>query len=190
MTSLDRTNRDLRLVAGTPGELRAELLDAVFRLRYDVFHTQLGWQVSAEEGRERDEFDAAGTQYVLAVDDDRVLGTCRLVSTTGPYMIRDVFPAALGGLVPPSSQGMWEMSRLAVAPGQPFAEGLGTVAVSVIAAALDRIDELGGDTMLVFSHRDVERKIRDAGFAVERLAPPIRIEGKACTAYTLAARAR
>lgn len=189
-SSLDLADRDLCVITGSPGDghLTPELVDAILRLRFDVFHTQLGWQVTSDNGRERDEFDSIPPQYIAVVDhDDRVLGTCRLLPTTGPYMIRDTFPAALGGLTPPACPNTWEMSRLAVAPGEPFAEGFGAVATAVINAALEHIVTLGGHTMLVFSHQDVERKIRRSGFEVESLAPPIRIEGKACTAYLLSA---
>ncbi|MFI6867013.1 acyl-homoserine-lactone synthase [Nocardia sp. NPDC050406] len=182
---------DLRMVCGHRGDLGLPLLDEIYRLRYDIFRTQLGWDVTGDDGREMDEYDTATTYYVAAVDrDNRLLGTCRLRATTGSYMVRDTFPSALGNLTPPSSPLIWEMSRLAVAPGQPFAEGFGPVATSVVAAALDLVGDLGGDTMLVFSHQDVERKIRAAGFTVRRVAPPIRIDGKACTAYTLPVGAR
>src|SRR3546814_13625445 len=44
----------------------------------------------------------------------RVVGTWRMLPTTGPYMLRDVFPQLLDGLPPPCGPRIWEGSRFAV----------------------------------------------------------------------------
>ena len=101
--------------AGEPG-LGAPLMDSMYRLRCAVFHERLHWRVRAEHGREHDWFDLIGPQYVIAHEDPaRALGCCRLLPTTGPNMLRDIFPYLLEDGPPPNAPEIWEVSRFAVA---------------------------------------------------------------------------
>ncbi|RMI30097.1 acyl-homoserine-lactone synthase [Nocardia stercoris] len=172
----------------TGDRISPDLLDAMFRLRNEVFHRRLNWKVQSRNGREFDEFDRLAPHYVLVVDNctAELLGSCRLLPTTGPYMIRDVFPQSLGDLRSPAHPQIWELSRLVVSPGQPFAgPRFGPVATLVVDAAVRCLAGLGARELVVFSHLDVERKFRNTGYPVTRLADPITIEAKLCTAYSM-----
>ena len=64
---------------------------------------------------ERDWFDDFGPTYVLAYDRAAdLVGAWRLLPTTGPYMLRDVFPDLLEGTPAPRDPSIWETSRFAV----------------------------------------------------------------------------
>lgn len=108
------------LYATYAGELRK-----MFRQRYRVFKQRLGWDVpvcgsQADANEERDEFDALYPIYLLAFDGDNgLIGSWRFLPTTGPYMLRDVFPQLLDGARAPYHPLIWEGSRFAV-------EGRGT----------------------------------------------------------------
>ncbi len=66
-------------------------------------------------GTKRDEFDELKPTYILAYDDEATLvGTWRLLSTAGAYMLKDVFPFLLDGTAAPRDAAIWEMSRFAV----------------------------------------------------------------------------
>ena len=85
------------------------------RLRSRVFKGRLNWDVTSDNGREWDHFDSLDPIYIVANDEDgRVAGTWRMLPTTGPYMLRDVFPQLMDGLPPPASPRIWEGSRFAV----------------------------------------------------------------------------
>jgi len=93
---------------------RRELED-MHRLRGRVFKDRLGWDVSVIDGLERDQFDDMEPIYLLAIDEQRtVVGAWRFLFTTGPYMLRDVFPPLLDGRPAPHDIGIWEGSRFAV----------------------------------------------------------------------------
>lgn len=95
-------------------DYRAEL-EEMFRLRYRVFKERLGWDVQCHNGMEQDEYDREGPAYLLLRDAEyRVVGTCRLLPTTGRYMLGEVFRELLDGREPPSERTIWEGSRLAV----------------------------------------------------------------------------
>jgi acyl homoserine lactone synthase len=97
------------------------LLREMHRLRYRVFTERLRWTADATSGEERDRFDDLDPVYVIALDDlGKVVGSWRLLPTTGPYMLRDVFSQLLDGQPAPQNSLFWECSRFAVeyTPGQ------------------------------------------------------------------------
>lgn len=105
------------VVKGTERHRYPELIESMFRMRAAVFSDRLDWDVAVVDGLETDRFDETSPLYLLSVDPaTRTLqGSVRLLQTTGPNMLRDVFPV----LVPdgaPQSPHIWESSRFAVNP--------------------------------------------------------------------------
>ena len=95
----------------------ARELRLMFQQRYRVFKQRMGWAVTGGEGEERDSFDDFYPIYLLAYDEDdsdRLAGSWRFLPTTGPYMLRDVFPQLLDGAKAPYHPLIWEGSRFAV----------------------------------------------------------------------------
>ena len=162
--------------AGDPG-LGAALLDSMYRLRSAVFHESLRWQVRAEHGREHDWFDLIGPHYVIAHDGaTQALGCCRLLPTTGPNMLRDIFPYLLRGLPAPNAPEVWEVSRFAVAPdaaGSGF--GFGDAAAGLLGAMFRFAEARRIEALVGVTSAPVERLLRHLGLEVERLGPPQRI---------------
>lgn len=102
--------------AGTlagPDALPVEIIDRMFRLRFQVFHERLNWEVKVEEGREKDEFDDDQSIYIVGVDDQTasVDAAWRLRPTSVPYMLKDTFPMLLQGRPAPCLPRVWEVSR-------------------------------------------------------------------------------
>lgn len=90
-------------------------LRAMHRLRYRVFKQRMKWDVEGVNGEERDHFDDLGPTYVLGCDGgDDVVGSIRLLPTTGPYMLRNVFSELLDDAPAPGHPLIWESSRFAV----------------------------------------------------------------------------
>jgi N-acyl-L-homoserine lactone synthetase len=71
----------------------SELLHDMFVARKEVFCDRLGWNVTLRGGEERDRYDDMDSLYILAVDAQRkaALGSLRLLPTTGPTMLKDIF---------------------------------------------------------------------------------------------------
>ena len=91
------------------------LLDEMYRLRKRVFHDRLGWDVQVTDGKEIDLFDGLDPAHVISVDDQgHVVGCMRLLQTTGPHMLSDVFSSILGGEPPLRSSTLWEATRFCV----------------------------------------------------------------------------
>ena len=104
----------IRLVTADDRGANLASVCGMHQLRYRVFKTRLDWDVMTSGGMEADEFDTMRPVYVLRENDEgKIDGCVRLLPTTGPYMLRDVFPALLGGEPAPVSAHIWEASRFA-----------------------------------------------------------------------------
>ena len=105
----------IRLV---PGSHRADFpqeIAQMHEIRKRTFHDRLHWQVKTLRNWEIDEFDALNPLYLLSIGDDgNVRGSLRLLPTTGPNMLADVFPELLPDGMRIESATIWESSRFSV----------------------------------------------------------------------------
>ncbi len=172
--------------AGEQG-LGAPLLDSMYRLRSDVFHKRLGWDVRVEDGREHDWFDLIGPHYVVAHDgDSHALGCCRLLPTLGPNMLRDIFPGLLDGSSAPASTSIWEVSRFALCDeGSQGGFGFSGISSSIIAEVFRFIATQGAESLVGVTSAPFERMMRHMGLEVERLGAPRRIGNVMSLAFSM-----
>lgn len=92
-----------------------DVLTEMYHLRARVFQDRLGWEVTVRDGMEIDAFDALNPAHVICLDDDGdVVGCMRLLQTTGPHMLADVFHTILDGEAPLRSSRIWEATRFCV----------------------------------------------------------------------------
>jgi acyl homoserine lactone synthase len=105
----------IRLVYGHERSNFPELIDEMHRLRKQVFHDRLGWEVPVKGNWEIDEFDDEDPLYLLSVNDAGALqASLRLLPTTGPNMLRDVFSEITRDCGPVENPQVWESSRFCV----------------------------------------------------------------------------
>ena len=153
-------------------------LDEMFRQRYDVFVRILKWDIPGidhERCREIDQFDRPDTVYLLVMHDGAVLGASRMLPTTGPNMMRDVFPALCKD-GPPESAHVWEWSRGHVKPDEPH---------HVRSRVLDHIFVSGYEFALTSGIASLTAQINASefprwlkrGLVVDVLGPPVAFQG-------------
>lgn len=168
-----------RIAIGRAGEpdLNATLLDSMYRLRSEVFHDRLGWDVRVEHGREHDWFDLIGPHYLIAHEHGmQALGCCRLLPTLGPNMLRDIFPSLLDGAPAPAAPSTWEISRFAISDrcaGEGF--GFGDLPAAMLADMFHFAASRGVEEIVGVTSAPIERMLRHLGLHVERLGTPRRI---------------
>jgi Autoinducer synthase len=105
----------LKLIEACNASRFPEEMDAMFRNRAEIFAERLGWDVIVKDGYERDRFDDVNPLYLVSVDPvtGRYWGSLRLLPTTGPNMLRDVFPHLLEeGEVIESATNLGEFAHL------------------------------------------------------------------------------
>lgn len=103
------------VIDGINQHMFSDVLDEMFKLRARVFGDRLGWEVNIVDGRERDMFDDLNPAHVVSINDEgEVVGCMRLLQTTGPHMLADVFNSILDGEPPLRSSQVWEATRFCV----------------------------------------------------------------------------
>jgi acyl homoserine lactone synthase len=147
------------------------------RLRKEVFHDRLGWSVAVSGDLEVDEYDALGPVCILSQNPKgEVLGTVRLLPTTGPYMLRNTFAPLLDGREAPASELIWEASRFAVARGCAKGDaGLSGATYELLIGVLQFGLANDIEAILCVVDLRMERVLRRAGWPMQRLGSERRI---------------
>ena len=176
--------RGLMMIKVIPGEFRRDyprLIDEMHRLRRDIFHERLRWQVPVINRWEVDGYDALNPLYVLSINEcDEVIGGLRLLPTTGFNMLNDTFPELLPDGARIESPLIWESSRFAVRlTGDRRADGLSiSRATAELGLALNEIGMAAGLTHIVTVYdQAMHRMLRRCGCAGEPLGAPQEIGG-------------
>ncbi|WP_297341560.1 acyl-homoserine-lactone synthase [Pseudophaeobacter sp.] len=160
---------------------RVDLYSACLRLRKDVFISQLGWNLYEASGCEYDQYDFPGSIHLATTIDDHLVGCIRLLRTDSvhsgvTYMILDAhrgnIPNLPQGIMEEElvSAGIWEASRLAIAPSVPV-EIRNRLLVQLVEAARRHVQKVGGVSMLGMMHPAFLRTFKRAGFNVRKFGP-------------------
>lgn len=171
------------IVSGNQAELLQDLYTNLGTYRREVFVELLGWELETPNGCEQDQFDRPDTVYVVARNDEgNINGCARLLPTTKPYLLSEIFPQLLNGLPPPASPDIWELSRFAAvdiseASSSPKGQLSSPIATSLLKGAIDTAASLGARRLITVSPLGVERLLRHAGFCAHRAGPPMVIGG-------------
>lgn len=115
-----------------------ELFDQVYRLRHKVFVEDMGWEdLRSPDGREQDKFDDHHAIHHLCVRDGKVVGYQRMLPTTRPHLLSDIFPQLCVG-TSPRGPGIYELTRYCVAPAhREGRRGVGSVGSELIAGLVE-----------------------------------------------------
>jgi acyl homoserine lactone synthase len=177
----------LKLIEGSYASFFPKEIDAMHRNRAETFSDRLGWEVVVEDGYERDVFDDDNPLYLVSVDPDteEYRGSLRMLPTTGPNMLRDVFPQLLDG-DDVESATIWEVSRICAAAVAGQQERSRSGVDSVLSELILGIGEVGvaaGLTQIVavFDAR-IFRVLKAAGCNPEIIGTPQRIGDVMCYA--------
>ncbi|GHF24755.1 isovaleryl-homoserine lactone synthase [Kordiimonas sediminis] len=69
-----------------------DLLDQMYRQRYDIFIKRFGWDLPNDGVLEIDEYDTDDAVYILSVDDEmNIKASMRLCPTMKPHLMADKF---------------------------------------------------------------------------------------------------
>jgi len=101
------------------------LFETMHRDRKRVFVDTLKWDIPHDGYREVDQYDTEAADYLILRDSasGQHLGSVRLLPTTGPHMLAEVFGFLCEGPVPRGPH-IREITRLVVSPDVPVRERL------------------------------------------------------------------
>ncbi|WP_136661481.1 acyl-homoserine-lactone synthase [Nitratireductor sp. XY-223] len=108
----------IRVINGYEAGRHSDVVDQMHRIRAQVFSDRPQWDARVNNGREIDRFDKEDPLYLVSIDESskQVQGSVRLMPTTGPNMLRDVFRELLEDGLAVESPVIWESSRFSVNP--------------------------------------------------------------------------
>ncbi len=150
-------------ISGNERLSHTDLIDQMHRLRKETFHDRLKWEVEVHGQWEIDDFDECDPLYILSLTDNgHVRGCLRLLPTTGPNMLRDVFHSLVNDGKYIESPTIWESSRFCVSlrdqQGRRSLSNLNIVTAELI-AAMGEIGVLSGLTNIVTVYDQFLRRI-------------------------------
>lgn len=93
------------------------LSERMYRQRFEIYVKRRKWKgLTPMGGLEKDQYDTSQATYLLALDDeDDILAALRLLPTTGPHILGDLFPHLAPEGVP-RGEDILELTRFYVAP--------------------------------------------------------------------------
>lgn len=170
-------------------ERNAVVLDAVFRLRSDIFQGRLGWNVHVTDGREEDEYDHLTPTYIVALCNiDDVLGCARLLPAVGPTMVANTFHELLSPDSFKPHSAMVESSRFCVDTSRPAGRddgGLHHITRALFAGIIEWSITKGFSEIVTVTDIRFERVLKRAGWPLTRLGPARPIGNTVAVAGTL-----
>lgn len=153
----------------------ASVLDQMFRLRKKVFADTLGWNVSVIGPYERDSYDQMGPAYLVWCNESRtrLYGGMRLMPTTGPTLLYDVFHETFPDAANLVAPGIWEGTRMcideaAIAADFPEIDAGRAFSMLLLALCECALDH-GIHTMISNYEPHLKRVYKRAGAEVEEL---------------------
>ncbi|QFY41213.1 GNAT family N-acetyltransferase [Candidatus Methylospira mobilis] len=171
------------VIAGTPAELPAGFYSKVANYRHRVFVERLGWPLQSFDGAEHDQFDRDDTVYVVSKKEHgEITGCARLLPTTQPYLLAEVFPQLLNGMELPNSPDIWELSRFAsvdfnAKTATALSQFSSSVTIKLLREAIACAMKRGAKRVITVSPIGIERLLKLSGLHAHRAGPPMIIDG-------------
>jgi acyl homoserine lactone synthase len=146
------------------------------RLRYEVFVRQRGLAHAFFDNLEFDEFDTPSAVYLVWRDDARIVrGLARLLRTDRPYMLASYWPHLVESRQLPSSDTVWEVTRVCVDKGvKP--ELRRTIFPELLCAITEFLEARDGEGMIGVTRQHLLSHFLREG--IEWLGDPAPIEGE------------
>jgi acyl-homoserine lactone synthase len=161
--------------------LYKDKVEEYFRLRHEIFVGERGWKdLERPDRRDVDAYDNDHAVYLLAIDQDRVVGGQRLYPTLLPHMISDVF-AHMAGRGLPRSADIFEWTRYFVVKERRT----GRTDCRLLAAMQEFCLQEGITTVTAVVEMWWLPRWQQVGFQVRPLGLPTMLEGQPCLAAAI-----
>lgn len=156
----------------------AQSLHEMHRLRKIIFKDRMKWDVNiTKDGLEIDNYDINGTIYILARNEKgQIVGCWRAMPTSGPSMIREIWPQFLDSLPMPYSDNVWEVSRFGVHSfGEKGTEF--TVISSMISSLIQTALFTNITHIYTLYNKAIGRTIKQVGWVPDTVSDELPVDG-------------
>lgn len=161
------------LVTASNTHLYQEQLRQMYRRRHEIFVERRGWsQLAHQDGLEKDQFDTKDAIYLLSIrDDGSVDGALRLLPTTVPHLLSEVFPHAVTGAVP-RGPSIYEMTRYFTLRDHAERRRMRWVRGELLCAMFEYCLGQGGEAITTMLDTFYIHRMRQNGWGEELIGPP------------------
>ena len=167
---------------GQVGKTKA--LIEMHKLRKLIFKDRMEWNVDiSSEGLEIDEYDLPETVYIIVRDEQgRAVGIWRMLPSTSPSMIRDIWPEFLVDFPMPQHPDTWEVSRFGVHcythDRRDHIRQVSQVTAKLITALLTVTSMTGIRDIYTMYNPQVGRSVQRIGFIADATSKDYPVDGK------------
>jgi acyl-homoserine lactone synthase len=171
----------IHVITAENQHLYKDKIEEYFRLRHKVFVEERGWRdLQRPDGLDIDGYDNQDAVYLLAIDQDRIVGGQRLYPTLLPHMLSEVFGhMAQRGL--PRAHNIFEWTRYFVIKERR----MGRTDCRLLAAIQQFCLEEGITELTAVVEMWWLPRWHQVGFQVRPLGLPAAIEGQPCIAASI-----
>lgn len=151
--------------------LGSEWREQIWRFRHQHFVERLGWEgLRKPDGLEIDEFDTNDAIHLALISDRTVVGYSRLLPTTKPHLLSDVYPEVAGGNDYPKGPLVYEWTRCIAEPEVSIAGVL--AANMLLTGVLEYCLVVGIEALIVETHPKLVNLLVSTGWDVMPFAAP------------------
>ncbi len=108
----------LKIIQGDEAVDHPDLLDALFRARYETFVKRRNWPLPCRADLDIDQYDDGSATYFIMLDDDghRILASSRINQTVRSSLLADLFPHLIESGDAPRAPTLYEGTRFMLDP--------------------------------------------------------------------------
>jgi len=151
----------------------SDLLEACFQLRHEVFVKELGWKdLHKNGGLEIDQFDSEHAIHVVVMDKGKPVGYSRLLPSTKPHLLSEVFPHLATRNPIPVRVDVYEWTRYCVARSHRGGGAISKTASELIYGVLEYCRENSIATLTAVYEAVWITRFLELGFDVKPLGLP------------------
>ncbi|MDE2063056.1 MAG: GNAT family N-acetyltransferase [Bradyrhizobium sp.] len=176
---------DVHVIRHDNRHLYSQILEDYFRLRHQIYVVERKWaELERPDKREIDQFDTDETVYLLGLEGRSIIAGMRLVPTTAPTLLSELFPGlSMNG--PVRRTDVYELSRIFVVKNRR-GEHAGPRAEAVIqAAAMEYGLSIGLSAFTIVLESWWLPRLLDQGWVARPLGLPIEIDSMSTVAVTV-----
>jgi N-acyl-L-homoserine lactone synthetase len=158
-------------------------LTEMYRQRKTVFVDRSGWKLPVVADQELDSYDREGTIYLLAKEEIEgpLLASVRLLPTTSPHLMGDLFSAACRDALP-RGPTVWEASRFCTTPDIRGRRIRLSLLWEIICGVMETALLFGIDRVIFAANRALLPLALTCGWEAGRLGETLRDEDEEITA--------
>ncbi|GJE58124.1 acyl-homoserine-lactone synthase [Methylobacterium trifolii] len=161
------------------------VMEKVYLFRHKLFVERLKWEECRKaDGREIDQFDGAGCVHLVRMDGGEVTAYTRLLPTTKPHLLTDVYPHLAQNGPAPRGPRVYEWTRCGTLPSRREGRAgiIDPATAEIFTAAAEVARERGWDGLLAQTHPILVNRLMSCGWDVEPLGLPTKYLGHSIVA--------